>query len=480
LAISSTLVDLMGGTLELSSRPGEGTTFTVVLPLVTQATGATAEKPALDGLRVLVIDDSLQIRQVLHRYLDSMGVESLGTASCDTALEILVEERRNGRPFQVVLVEAGLGLESGLEVVAGIRQETAAAKTALVVLASVDCFSEVRLWREHAGVAHSLYKPVRYASLAAMVARAWADSSGDQTYLQSVRAEAADDAGPGHFSGHVLVVDDSRTNQRIMRETLRRLGCSCDLADNGKEACEAVLAQGGRYDLVFMDCRMPVMDGFEATRCLREQEDANHRTVVVAMTAGALRGDRDKCFAAGMDEFISKPIIRKSVAELLRKYCAGRPAGEDGGSAAATEARNQAASGGESPGEAPWNPEGLRDLCGDDKALCGIYLEAFFEEAPQLLSELRQAAAASDWQEIARLGHTLKGNSASIGAPELRRLGKALEECGKAEGVCTHDCGPLLAETEGEFVRVMEAIRRSEYCSAVPGGMLSVAQQGAS
>ncbi|NIA15412.1 MAG: response regulator [Nitrospiraceae bacterium] len=218
----------------------------------------------------------------------------------------------------------------------------------------------------------------------------------------------------------LLLVEDSGVNQKIASRMLKKLGYACDLANNGREAVEAVAST--RYDLVFMDCQMPEMDGFEATRTIRERETGKPRLPIVAMTALTTQGDEQRCLEAGMDDYLCKPISLDALRQVLERFLRAEHEGQG------TH---------ETPG-APENTAAqicdltrLREITGGDPDIEREIIEAYLKDAQACLADLGTAARRGDAEQLERLAHTLKGSSASIGAEPVRALAESLEKAGR-------------------------------------------------
>jgi CheY-like chemotaxis protein len=283
--------------------------------------------PGTVGLRVLVVDDSLVVRESLAARLEEQGLLPGRAESRAEALEVLLAAQRAGAPFDVCLVDSGLPDADADGLLFDLRAE--GLQPACIAL------GRPRGTRDDEGLARTgfggcLEKPVRLADLRALVRALRAGEGRDAARfltrysLGSVRAAPLEELDAAPLALSVLLVEDNLVNQRLALRMLEKLGCRTELAGDGHEAVRQWAA--GRHDVILMDCQMPGMDGLEATREIRRREGAGRRTPIVALTANAMAGDRELCLAAGMDDFVSKPFRIDTLREVLLRLCAARPA----------------------------------------------------------------------------------------------------------------------------------------------------------
>ena len=340
LAISRQLVELMGGEINISRNRERGLTFEVVFPLrrAGEEIKDTGEdrwfgrrlmnRPPQDmsDFRILTVVDNYINHDVISSYLDATRALTFRAPSAREAITMLRKAAKEGSPFHLVILDYRMAETSGEKFAEEIRADKEISDTLLVMLTVAG--RQIDIHRlEELDIAASIPKPFRGAQFMEMVTdmlslyRAGRSDKSAVERLREIgggRGEQSLKSSRRVFDARVLLVEDSPTNQIVSSRILQKFGCVVDLAENGKEAVDALL--GGSYDLVFMDCQMPVMDGFEATREILKNEKDGH-TPIVAMTANAIQGDREKCISAGMDDYISKPIKQYVIEEVLDKYC---------------------------------------------------------------------------------------------------------------------------------------------------------------
>jgi two-component system sensor histidine kinase/response regulator len=323
LAISKQLIEMMGGEIDVDSVPGQGSTFHFTAALARSVKAAQAlTEPLHDlrGLHVLIVEDNPTNSTILERYVSACGLVSTVVDRGERALALMREAAARQAPYDVALVDMKMPGMNGLELGAAIRADASLAATRLIMLTSLSS-ADVAAARE-VGFAAYLNKPVRRAELFQCISAVMGTAPAASAPLRAAEPEL-----PAVL--RVLLVEDNRVNQEICKAMLKKLGCEVDLAADGRAGVEA--AFGNRYDLVLMDCQMPVMDGFEATSTIRAREaelDAElrasglppQRLPVVALTANAMTGDRERCLAAGMDDYLAKPFKKDQLEATLAKW----------------------------------------------------------------------------------------------------------------------------------------------------------------
>lgn len=316
LAICRQLVTAMGGEIGVDSTPGSGSKFWFTVPLGLSPERALSRTPAhgLAGVRVLIVDDNATNRLVLSEQLEAWGVLAEAVASGQEGLDRLVASSDSGQPFALAVLDQAMPEMDGLELARRIGRLRHVSPALLLLTSTTDVGPEEI---QRAGIAESLTKPVHLGRLRTAI-----------THALSTRIEPAAPASAATSTstgsrGHVLVVDDSSTNQMVATGMLDHLGYSSEVAANGFEALAAM--ERTRFDIVLMDCRMPEMDGYEATIELRRLEGDGPRLPVIALTAGAMGDEEERCRAAGMDDFLPKPLGLEDLQAVLERWASVTP-----------------------------------------------------------------------------------------------------------------------------------------------------------
>ena len=422
LAICRRLTAVMDGAIGMDSAPGQGSTFWFRLPLPI-APPSTDPVPAagfLTGLRVLVVDDNATNRLVLESQLRGWRLEPQSVPDATAALEVARAARQAGTPFHLAVLDYCMPDTDGLELARRIKADAALAGMELIMLTSTMQVDPAEI--AAAGVREWLMKPVRSSEFYNRLVRLISTREPTPESWSRPRPARTAQAGRGTpRRGQILVVEDNEVNQLVARATVEKFGYAVDVVCNGAEAVAAAAAT--RYSAILMDCHMPVMDGFEATREIRRLPSAI-RVPIIAMTAGALDGDRERCLAAGMDDYLSKPVDAAALEAALSRWVPvqlPQPLAVTGGPSAG------------SPGPAldPDRIAVLRDLGQDDGgALLRATLEAFRRESQVRVAALR-AAVPGDSQVLVQAAHALKGSAANIGASGVVSVCAELEELGR-------------------------------------------------
>jgi PAS domain S-box-containing protein len=329
LAICRTLADLMGGSIALVSREGIGSTFTVTLPLppVPDPAPPSDPCPSLAGQRILVIDDNELNCRIVCEQLTMLGARAEAETCAALGVAALCSAGPGPDPFTAAIVDLHMPELDGATLATAVLAEPATSSLPLILMASSETAGEARRMAA-VGFAGYLVKPTRLGVLGSVVATAIAhrrQGLRDLVTRHSVREEAGAAAAPVQelFTGRVLLVEDHPVNQKLARIMLEHLGVSVTLAEHGQQALEILAEQA--FDLVIMDCQMPIMDGYEATAAIRAREsrEALPRLPVIAMTANDMTGDREKSLASGMDDHVAKPVQERQLAEALRRWLPG-------------------------------------------------------------------------------------------------------------------------------------------------------------
>ena len=454
LAISRRLVELLGGELTVRSVPGQGSTFEFTVHLEVGAlTPSTPARTDLTGLRVLIVDDNATNRRILEQQVNSWRMASTSADGARTALEHLRQAQASGRPYDLVLLDMAMPGMDGIELTREVRADPAIAAIPVVLLTS----SAVRGSREdarRAGVSAYLTKPVHQSELFDAIAAVLGpdpDPAGPVTHTTIADERAR--ARPA-----VLVAEDNPANQKVAAALLAKIGYRADIVANGAEAVAAVRRTA--YGAVLMDCQMPVVDGYAATAAIRSAEQGGERLPIIALTAAATKGDEERCLAAGMDDYLSKPVDRDRLAATLRRWidtpATPAPNGHD---------TNGHDTNGHDTTGAPGTPTGadvgpfdrqtvdsLRTvMAGSPGGFAGL-VGGFVDETAKSLDAVRAALGAGDTAAGLRELHTVAGAAAVVGAQGLAWA------CGRAQTLLRAGAGDAeaaLTEVEAEFGRVV-------------------------
>lgn len=427
LAICRKLANLMGGAVGVESAPGAGSTFWFTMRLEPSGTRHGAEPPSeLAGRRVLIADDNETNRRVLTQQLQRAGMDPIAIHDPRDVRRILRNAEAENRPFELVISDLHMPEMDGIMLARYIRSDAAFAALPLLLLGS----STDRIVREQAkslGFAACLTKPVRQAYLISAIA----------TALTAAPSKSAPAPQPEkqRFMGHVLIAEDNLTNQKVARLLLERLGCRVDAAANGLEAVAAI--RRARYDLVLMDCEMPELDGYGATQAIRTEEAGSGRfTPIVALTANAQQGESERCLAAGMNGYLSKPVRKEALAVVLDRWLPVKAA-KTGSEDISARLRELTESG--------FAEEDLQDL-----------IQTFLSTTPPMLLQLAAAIDEEQFETARRTAHTLRGSLGSLGMRGLETRIRLLEDhCKHGDAA---EARKLVALVEAEFAEGCEAL----------------------
>jgi len=322
LSISMRLVDLMGGRIWAESEPGQGSTFHFTVRLGRGAApeaGLSIELQDIDGLRVLVVDDSRTNQRILDGLLRSWGMVPVCVSGGGEALAAMEQARTAGRDFRLVLTDAMMPEMDGFELVERIRALTAAERCAVLMLSSMGSSDEMDK-RKASGIDAYLMKPVKHSELLDSILTVMASRRSQET---PSAPEPDIRQTPDVGALRILLAEDNRVNQMLAQRVLENQGYTVVVAKNGAEAVTAFA--NDRFDIVLMDVQMPRMDGMEATAAIREKEkNTGHRTPIIALTAHAMVGDRERFLGAGMDDYLAKPLKPGELTETIQRVIVAR------------------------------------------------------------------------------------------------------------------------------------------------------------
>ena len=454
LTISKQLVELMGGSIGVSSKPKEGSTFwfTLLLPLDPEPAMVPGPGTSLADVRVLIVDDDEISRRVLAEQITSWGMRADTRSSAEEGMTMLRRAQADDQPYQVAILDYQMPEVDGESLALSIKSDPLLRDTVLVMLSSLSQGSdEERISK--AGFAAYMLKPVRQSLLMDTLVTVWAAhkegvSTGLVTRYTLAKAAAASSDLPTKtdqpVDARVLVAEDNIVNQKVAQRMLEKLGCQVQVVANGKEAVE--ILELIPFDLVFMDCQMPEMDGYEATAEIRRRESGSSHIPIIAFTAHTMRGDRERCLAVGMDDYIPKPVKSADLRRVLQEWQGGATAAPP-----AEQGPEENKESGKSVDQAVLAR--LRELNEDDEPdILTELIDLFLRDTPPRLAALKDAIKEGDAQALSQTAHTLKGSSANLGATRLAALNAELQS--KASDGSLEDASRLLAQLDNEFERV--------------------------
>jgi len=411
LTISSDLVELMGGRIWVESELGRGSAFHVILPFEVQAEALprVQERNLVDlrDMRVLVVDDNATNRRILEEILTNWGMRPTLVDGGPPALEAMARARASGTPFGIVLLDFQMGGMDGFEVAAAIKERPDLRTSMIMMLSSVGQRGDALRCRE-LGIAAYLTKPLRQAVLLDAILTVLGQSPDEATVPVPVTRHSLHEA---RRPLRVLVADDQSINRRLVTIILEKRGHVVVPVEDGRQAAAA--AMGGGFDVALMDVQMPVMDGFEATAAIRQAEQGTGgRLPIIALTAHALKGDREICLAAGMDDYLSKPIRAQELLAALDRVSAR------GGPVTVPAPSVRAAS---------FDPSELLATLDGDRKLLGELVALFRADSPAILATIRSCVDTGDAGGLQKATHALRSLVQNFGARAAADAALALE-----------------------------------------------------
>jgi len=460
LAVSAKLAELMNGRIWVESEPGKGSTFHFVAEFWRHGastcqpdSGAVSE---LRDLAVLIVDDNATNRRVLERTLQGWKMKPTSVHGGLAALESLQEAKAADRPFPLVLLDAIMPDMDGFELALRIKQDPALAGATVMMLSSSSQREDAARCRG-LGISAYLTKPIKCSELMDAIMKALGMRSTSLAEPENGLEEAGE---AGRQSARVLLVEDNVVNQRLAVRILEKFGCPLAVANNGQEALDILAREGGNaFDLVLMDVQMPVMGGFETTSVIRERErKTGGHLPIVAMTANAMKGDREKCLAAGMDDYISKPIDIARLGGLLQRMSSGRSRlSED--SMNGDHTTEEVAGSPESTHECPIDFDKAMENLGGERELFEEVLQLFVQTIPQIQQDLETAIASKDASRLRLVAHGLKGSAANVCAESARQVAEQIEGMAKREDFTEVD--KAFADLDTHLKRLQEYVKSS-------------------
>ncbi len=488
LAIVKQLAEMMGGVIELTSEVGKGSTFSVTAHLepvlIREINSAISSEDLLTGLRVLIVDDNATNRGILLQHAIEWKMKAASAASGIEALDLLNRAATNTEKFDVALIDIKMPFMSGTELAKKMLNDPRFASIKIVMLTSSNDLEEIN--RVHAlGIEYCLTKPIHMSDLYDCITTLLNEKTEKLQVKQ--RVNISENQHPVAtrtkitHAARILIAEDNMVNQEIALAMLEDTGYQVTIVENGRQVLD--IWQKEKFDAILMDCQMPEMDGFEATRLLRQQESQTKqpRIPIIALTANAISGDRELCINAGMDDYITKPFAQVSLLNMLGKWTQNQAAENNGDGKFVVDVESVINNKPESTfinnvatdeevvqshiaeptdmGEAIIDPKALEALRALQKPgrpdILARVIEKFNSDAPRLVVEMHQAAKNGDADALRHAAHTLKSSSAYIGATVLSSNCREIEQLARNSNV--GQAKELLVSVSSELERTLAA-----------------------
>ncbi|MEK6202032.1 MAG: response regulator, partial [Desulfobulbaceae bacterium] len=432
LSISKNLVEMMGGEISVDSVAGQGSTFTFTAELGLQPVQKQKKEllpDALAGLRVLIVDDQESAQEILREMLESFKCNVTVAGSGENGLAELKKASAGGSPFDLVLMDYNMPGLNGLETASLIKNDKDLSKVPTIIMVTAYGREEIRQQAGNIGVEGFLNKPVTPSTMLETIMHIIAGT--DQRDVVTIKAPQGPDQLRTILGARVLLAEDNEINQQVAREILEQAGLVVEIAKNGKEA--VAMAEKNQYDAILMDIQMPIMDGFAATRAIRDLHDPVSRTrhpgatiPIIAMTAHAMVGDREKSIAGGMNDHVTKPIDPAELYRVLLQWV--KPGEREIADYLAVKLAQEKKDEGTLPAKLPGIDlrSGLSRVGGNEKLYRSLLVK-FYKEYTGSTNQIKDALKNKDQELGTRLAHTVKGVAGNLGARDLQAAGADVE-----------------------------------------------------
>ncbi len=471
LAISKQLAEMMGGQIGVESEEGIGSTFWFTAVLEKQSpTSASAflSAASLQGLKVLVADDNEANRLLVAMYLKSWGCRIAEAADGRSSRSLIEEASRGGDPFQVALIDNLMPDQNGMDLGRIIKENPEIAAVRLIMMTSLGQRGDGALL-EGIGFSGYLTKPIRQWQLRECLALVMGQNDGpvEKSAGKLVTRHTVTESQKRRVK--ILLAEDNATNQIVALKLIEKLGYHADVVTNGREVIDTLRRL--RYDLVFMDCQMPEMDGFEATRSIRNVSSGvlNPSIPIIAMTAHARKEFRDECLKAGMNDYMAKPIHPGELTRALDRWLAESPSHEDpvnssreiapavdpGGAESGRTGETRVAA---PVGEVVFDREGFLNRVMRDMDLARVLVDGFILDMPAQIKQLKEAVVTANSRLAEQQAHRIKGAASNLGAEVLREVASSMEKAGKEEDAKT--LNSLMPQLEEQFEVLKEWFKK--------------------
>jgi CheY-like chemotaxis protein/HPt (histidine-containing phosphotransfer) domain-containing protein len=453
LAISKQLVEMMGGEVGFKSEEGHGSEFWFAVRLAKQTIKERTGMPLADirGAHVLVVDDNATNREVLTAQLRSWGVRTEDAQDGFAALKALYLAKDAGDPFRIAILDMQMPGMDGVALGRAVKADETLKGVQLVLFSSLGQRGEARQMEE-VGFSAYLTKPARQSELFDCLSAVLAGTASARQAQSIVTRHTIREMSRG---ARILLAEDNTTNQDVALGMLEKLGLRADAVANGREAVHAL--ETLPYDLVLMDVQMPEMDGLEATQHIRDPQSMvrNHQVPIIAMTAHAMQGDREKCLKAGMNDYVSKPIAPQALADALEKWLPREVSIKRTPRKAVGYVDEKV----REPKAVVFDKAGMMARLTNDEGLARKVIEGFLYDIPKQIWVLRTCLKAGDAARVERQAHTIKGASANVGGEAMGAVAFEIEKMAKAGDLRAGTA--RLPELGNQLARLRKAMNRS-------------------